>query len=316
MTPSSRTRPASRTVTRSRRPGGTRPPAPSRAARMDGLIATVAAIGVLAAVVAVVVFATRGGEGPSTAADGPVELAHVHGLGVDPASGDLYAGTHYGLIRLPEGGAPTRVGGLVQDFMGFTVVGPGHFLASGHPGENQDGPANLGLIESTDGGRSWQTLSLAGQADFHALEAKHGLVYGYNAGRLMVSADKRTWDTRASIRMADLAVSPEDPQTVLATTQQGLARSTDGGRSFRVVDGAPLLALVSWPEAGHLVGVDPDGGVQVSADGGSSWQRRGSAGGAPEALTASDQELYVALEGRIVESNDGGRTFQNRYVNS
>ncbi len=283
---------------------------------MDGLIAAVAAIAVLAAVVAVIVFATREDAGPSTAADGPVELEHVHGLGVDPASGDLYAGTHYGLIRLPERGEPTRVGGLVQDYMGFTVVGPGHFLASGHPGENQDGPSNLGLLESTDGGRSWQTLSLAGEADFHALEAKHGLVYGYNAGQLMVSADKRTWDTRASITMADLAVSPGDPQTVLATTQEGLARSTDGGRSFRVVDGAPLLALITWPDTGHLLGVDPDGGVHVSADGGTTWQRRGSAGAAPEALTASGQELYVALEGRIVESGDGGRTFQNRCVNS
>ena len=256
--------PSSRTVTRSRRPGGTGRPAPSRTARMDGLIAAVTAIAVLAAVVAVVVFATREGAGPSTAPNGPIELEHVHGLGGDPASGDLYAGTHYGLIRLPEEGAPTRVGGLVQDFMGFTVVGPGHFLASGHPGADQDGPANLGLIESTDGGRSWQTLSLAGQADFHALEAKHGLVYGYNAGQLMVSADKRTWDTRASIDLADLAVSPQDPQTLLATAQQGLARSTDGGRSFRLVTGAPLLQLVTWPEAGRVVGVDPDGAVHVS----------------------------------------------------
>lgn len=312
MAPSSRTRPASRTVTHPRRPGRTRGPAPSRPGLPDGLIAAVVAIAVLAAVVAVVVFAGREGAGPSTAADGPVELAHVHGLGVDPASGDLYAGTHYGLIRLPERGEPTRVGGLVQDFMGFTVVGPGHFLASGHPGEDQDGPSNLGLIESTDGGRSWQTLSLAGEADFHALEAKHGLVYGYHAGQLMVSADKRTWDTRARIAMADLAVSPDDPQTVLATTRQGLARSTDGGRSFRVVDGAPLLALVTWPDTGRVVGVDPDGTVQVSTDGGTTWQQRGSAGGAPEALAASGQEVYVALAGRIVESGDGGHTFRNR----
>lgn len=308
--------PSSRTVTRSRRPSRTRRPAPSRTARPDVLIAAVTAIAVLAAVVAVVVFAGDEDAGPSTAADSPVELAHVHGLGVDPGSGDLYAGTHYGLFRLPEGGEPTRVGGLVQDLMGFTVVGPGHFLASGHPGEGQLRPANLGLIESTDGGRSWQTLSLAGQADFHALEAKHGMVYGYHAGRLMVSADKRTWETRASIAMADLAVSSRDPQTVLATTQEGLARSTDGGRSFRVVGGAPLLALVTWPEVGRVVGVDPDGGVHVSEDGGITWQQRGSTGGAPEALAASGQQVYVALEDRIVESGDGGRTFQNRYLNS
>lgn len=30
------------------------------------------------------------------AADAPVELEHVHGLGVDPADGRLYAGAHEG----------------------------------------------------------------------------------------------------------------------------------------------------------------------------------------------------------------------------
>ena len=29
-------------------------------------------------------------------------------------------------------------------------------------------PSSLGLIESTDGGKTWQQLSLAGEADFHA----------------------------------------------------------------------------------------------------------------------------------------------------
>lgn len=300
----SRSRPASATALS----GGTRTAAVSRPVLLGGLVA------VLAVLVVLLVVAGQRGGGPSPVSDAPVELEHVHGLGVDPASGDLYAGSHYGLIRLPEQGQPTRVGGLVQDFMGFTVVGPGHFLASGHPGEDQDGPSNLGLIESTDGGRSWQTRSLAGEADFHALEAKHGLVYGYTAGQLLVSGDLRTWDTRASLALADLAVSPQDPQTVLATTREGLARSTDGGRSFRLVNGAPLLQLVTWPDTARIVGVAPDGTVHVSDDG-ATWQQLGSAGGAPEALTTSAEKVYVAVQGGIVESSNGGRSFRTRYAN-
>jgi hypothetical protein len=46
------------------------------------------------------VLAVRGGAA-STAGTG-VEVAHVHGLGVDPADGTLYAGTHHGLIRAPR----------------------------------------------------------------------------------------------------------------------------------------------------------------------------------------------------------------------
>ena len=94
------------------------------------------------------------------------EMEHIHGIGVDPEDGAVYAGTHYGLFRIVDGRA-TRVADRVQDFMGFTVVGPEHFLASGHPGEGQGGPGSVGLIESDDAGETWQELSLSGEADFY-----------------------------------------------------------------------------------------------------------------------------------------------------
>jgi hypothetical protein len=87
---------------------------------------------------------------------------------LNPGDGTVYAGTHDGLFKLPVEGSPIRVADRVQDFMGFTVVGPNHFLASGHPKSGSSGPASLGLIESTDGGLTWTPLSLAGGADFHA----------------------------------------------------------------------------------------------------------------------------------------------------
>jgi len=268
------------------------------------------------AVAAGAVACASDGGGSASSAGNSVQLAHVHGLGVDPGTGELYAGSHYDLIRFPQRGEPGRVGGLVQDFMGFAVVGPNHFLASGHPGAGQDGPSKVGLIESTDGGRSWRTLSLPEQADFHTLKASHGVVYGSNAGQLMVSKDGRAWETRARIAMADLAINPKDQQTLLATTQQGLARSTDGGRSFGLVAGAPLLQLLTWTDTGDLVGITPEGTVQVSSDGGTTWSQRGSAGGAPEALTASGNQIYAAVEGKIVSSDDGGSTFKTRYEES
>ena len=75
--------------------------------------------------------------------------------------------------------------------MGFTVVGPDHFLAGGHPGDESS--ASVGLIESTDAGATWTSLSLNGRADFHSLQARHGFVYGYDyghpTGEFMVTAD-------------------------------------------------------------------------------------------------------------------------------
>ena len=287
----------------------------------------------LAALVAVggVVFLTQTGAGSDTvaASDGalpPAEfpepgVVHVHGLGVDPADGELYAATHSGLFRLPEDGSEaTRVANRYQDTMGFTVVGPNTFLASGHPDFREDNPPRLGLIESTDAGQSWQPLSLRGKADFHALHAAHGRVYGYEAGsgQFMVSPDRTTWETRSELPMRDFAVSPTDADTVLATTQRGLARSTDGGRTWKAVP-APPLAVLTWGTADSLYGLGPDGAVHHSADGGTSWTARGNAGGPPEAVTVdttgSEQVLYVAVSERgILQSTDGGRTFTTRYA--
>lgn len=246
--------------------------------------------------------------------EGAADLAHIHGLGVNPADGTLFAASHHGLFRVTGKGAPEQVAGRTQDFMGFTVVGPDHFLGSGHPGPGDtEQPPNLGLIESTDAGESWRSVSLSGEVDFHAMEAKHDRVYGFDSqtGQVMVSDDQKSWDRRARQPLADIAVSPDDADTVLATTEEGVARSTDGGRTFVVPDGSPTLVFVDWPDAKRLAGVAPDGAVQVSADGGTTWSARGSVNGQPQAILAHGKsEVYVATEEAIHRSTDGGKTFE------
>lgn len=243
-------------------------------------------------------------------------LEHVHGLGVEPSTGALHVGSHYGLFRVDEdaGALAGPISDRVQDFMGFTVAGPDHFLASGHPGKGQDGPSSLGLIESTDGGQSWTNRSLAGQADFHALEYRHGLVYGADAatGDFMVSEDMETWETRSTGAVFDFAVSPTDPGTVIATTAEGPALSTDGGRSFALLENAPLLMLVSWDTQGTVTALDPGGTAYTSKDA-TSFVRAGSLGAQPEALHTDDEgHVYASVEGGLWRSTDGARTF-DRY---
>ncbi|MFF5992942.1 MULTISPECIES: F510_1955 family glycosylhydrolase [Prauserella] len=245
----------------------------------------------------------------------PPSLGHVHGLGIDPADGTLYAASHYGVFRLPDQGEPELIADRQQDTMGFTVVGPRHFLGSGHPAPDEDLPPHLGLIESTDAGQTWAPLSLSGQADFHALEAKHNQVYGYDSQsqQLMVTSDRQNWDRRASIALADFTVHPTNANTVLATTEEGPARSTDGGRTFATMPKAPLLLLLDWPSENTLIGIDPDGRVHTSKDGGTSWSTAGQVPGAPQALaTNGSSEVYVATETGIYASRDGGRTFTLR----
>ena len=237
----------------------------------------------------------------------------MHGLGVDPGDGALYAATHTGLLRIPPGGKPVRVGTTRRDLMGFTVAGPGRFLASGHPGHGEPGPGNLGLIESTDAGQSWTTRSLAGEADFHALDSAQGVVYGSSGGRLSVSEDGRRWTDRGEQSLADLAVDPADPSRLLITTESGPLISEDGGATFRALPGSPLLLLVAFAPDGGAVGVAPDGRVHTSADGGLTWAPRGNAGGQPQALGLDADTVHVAVHGAIVASADGGDTFTQLY---
>ena len=155
--------------------------------------------------------AESGSQGEYSDEHGSVSLAHVHGLGVNPADSTLYVASHHGLFRVTGDAAPEQVAGRTQDFMGFTVVGPDHFLGSGHPGPGDaDQPSHLGLIESRDAGLTWTPVSLSGEADFHAMEAEHDRVYGYDSvsGQIMVSTDRKTWDRRARLGLADIAVSP------------------------------------------------------------------------------------------------------------
>lgn len=245
-------------------------------------------------------------------------LGHIHAMGVNPADATLYAGTHYGVYRFPADQDPERVGDIVQDFMGFTVIGPDHFLGSGHPGAHDtDQPGSLGLIESTDGARSWKPLSLSGEADFHALAYRHDRVYGQDShsGAVMISTDMRTWQRRAVLSAIDLAVSPHDRTDILATTAEGLQRSRDDATTFTMLAASPPLVFVSWPDQGPLVGVDAAGTVYTSDDPATGWQAHQSLGSRPQALlTAGDGEVFVATEQAIERSNDHGVSF-NTYRN-
>ncbi|MFE9692324.1 F510_1955 family glycosylhydrolase [Micromonospora sp. NPDC005806] len=240
-------------------------------------------------------------------------LSHVHGLAVNPADGRLYVATHQGVVRLSDSHA-SLVGETRQDTMGFTVVGPDHFLASGHPAQGQPGPAHLGLIESRDGGLTWHSVSLAGHADFHVLRTAGTVTYGLDStsGTLMASNDRTTWDSRSQIDAYDLAVDPKRADTILATTERGVQRSTDGGRTWQP-SGGPRALLLYWLDAERLYAIAVDGRILLSTDGGDTWSPTGgTAPDTPVAFTVHGDQLFVATRtGDVRRSTDSGSSWQS-----
>jgi hypothetical protein len=278
-----------------------------------------AALGIAGAA-AVATFVLNSDDGASPAADpGPV---HVHGLGVNPSDDSLFIATHTGLYRTAQDESRAeRVGESSQDTMGFTVVGPDHFLGSGHPDLRQQLPPLLGLIESTDAGKSWEPISLLGQADFHVLRSSRDTVYGYDASndRLLTSTDEgRSWnEIERPGALLDLAVHPAEREHLLASAQgafgAALFASRDAGRSWRIVGDA--LGFLAWPAPDRLYVVTLNGEVLRSADGGSTFEQRGEIGGEPAALLAHRDDLYVALhDGTIKQSADGGASWTIRSL--
>lgn len=309
-------------VKKARRAQKPPPKPPARFPRGLLLFAGLGAIGLIAA--GALLWQASGDEGGvsgvSGADPGPV---HVHGLGINPADNALYIATHTGLYWVEQGERKAeRIGDRYQDTMGFTIVGPNRFLGSGHPDINEarekNLPSLLGLIESTDEGKSWQSISLSGEADFHVLRFTGERVYGYDASndRLLVSGDRgRTWnELEKPGPLVDLAVDPGDDRRIVVTSagglEEGLFESRDGGQSWKRISDA--VGLLAWP--GRLYLIAGGGQVFTSKDGGHRLEHRGEIGGQPAALVAEGpRELYVALhDGAIKRSTDGGATWTVR----
>ncbi len=258
-----------------------------------------------------------GGEGAPTPGDNKAELEHIHGLGVDPGSDSLFVATHYGLFKSPKGQVKLqRVGESRQDVMGFSVVGPGRFIGSGHPDPSKDLPPNLGLIASSDAGRSFENVSLLGQADFHVLRASGRQVYGFDgaSAKLMVSKDGgRKWTARTPpAGVFDLAISPADPRRIVASTEKGLFGSTNAGASWRPLAG-DKAGLLAWTAPDNLVLIDATGQAAKSSDGGKNFTAVGGIPGPPSAFVNDGEDLYAALsDGQIIQSTDGGATWAVR----
>ncbi len=274
----------------------------------------------LATVASTTILAACGGDDPTLAGSGNdsavsqdrgAALEHIHGLGAGE-DGRLFIAAHNGLFSAAEGETtPSQVSEHSQDIMGFSLIDEDRFIGSGHPAPDQDLPPHLGLIESRDGGKTWKSVSLLGEADFHALESAGKKVYGYDglSGRLMVSSDGgRTWQSRTPpTGIFDLAVDPRNNSRVVASSEQGLLISQDAGASWRrLPPDAP--GLVAWSTTDdELYLIDGGGTVLVSEDAGRKWRNRGNVGGQPVAFIASGPDLYAALaDGTVMHSDDGG----------
>lgn len=283
--------------------------------------------GLLAAVAMVVVAVPACGTGDSEPTSFPSQdqdFGHVHAL-VQDEDDALLAATHNGLFVIGEDG-PTPLGeDGSHDLMGMAQDTDGSLVASGHPDLRvekfrvESGPSLLGLVRSTNGGRTWASESLLGESDFHAFVVTADGILGADgtSGAVMASADGRTWERRGEVEALDLGVDPADDSVLMAVAFDGsTAISRDGGWVWEPV-ASPELAAVEWPEAKRIMGVGVDGVVYSATSPEGPWVEVSRLDGEPEALLAAGEDAWAALAGgAIIRSNDAGASWEVTWQGS
>lgn len=251
---------------------------------------------------------------PTHSAASGLPSVHIHGLAVNGETDQILLATHDGLFDISK--HPATQIGATNDLMGFTPgKDQGVYYASGHPGKGSNLPNPLGLIRSTDGGKTWEQLSRQGESDFHALTVTQSGIVAFD-GILRTSPDGKTWTTVATdFSPAVLAGNPNS-DTVLATTPGGLQRSNDGGKTWTLDPSAPVIQFAAFATPTEAVGVQPDGAIHYSSDSGATWTSKGRITGEVQAIAAakgSDGKLriWAATADGILTSTDGGETFQD-----
>lgn len=212
-----------------------------------------------------------------------VNWRHVHGLGIDPVDRTiLYIATHGDFYHSNNGAPPFKVDVVRADYMAFNAPPSAGIplYASGHPSTG----GNTGLIKSTDGGQSWDSVAkvLEPPVDFHAMAVSKSdpdIIIGFDsAGRgLFKTIDAgKTWETlQYPEYISALAISPRDSQLVFAGTGKGIFQSIDGAESWNQLDeykGITVFAL-SFDEEGVLYASTSNFGLSRSSDLGKTWEK-------------------------------------------
>lgn len=231
---------------------------------------------------------------------------HVHGLGVDPEDRTiLYIATHGDFYQSVMGAPPIKVDEQRADYMAFNAPPkPGYPLyASGHP----ETGGNTGLIQSTDGGKTWQHVSnvIEPSVDFHAMAVSKmdpRIIVGFDSaarGLFKTTDGGKTWETLQQPEYINaLAISPFDSNVIMAGTDRGIFKSDDGGQSWSQMGSYTKLnvsALAFDDDAILFASVDTFGLVS-SSNFGESWDGLGNLGLTVTSIAADSQSeaIYVA----------------------
>lgn len=208
---------------------------------------------------------------------------------------------------------------LSTPLTGVSFADAQHGWAVGHWGA---------ILASSDGGDSWQIQRLSSEEDrplfaVHFFNARQGVAVGLWSLVLTTDDGGKTWteqtldappgSSRADLNLMGLFADAHG--AVYATAERGqVLRSDDFGKSWRYLDTGyegTLWSGAVLADGSLLVGGQRGTLLQGSAQG-QDWRRVPlESKSSVTAIAVSDRQVVVAgLDGLMVRSGDGGRSFQ------
>ncbi len=235
-------------------------------------------------------------------------ISHIHSV---RAFGEqVILGTHEGLFRYVDQKTVQLMGPENFDIMGLAVFGK-KLYASGHPGPGSKLPEPVGLLLSTDSGKTWKKLGLQGEVDFHLLESAGADMYGVDSGsgNLLYSNNAgKKWTSRGKNVVSDIAINPEKVGSALALRDGKLISTQKSFTKMRAIESTLTFTSLDWINGSLLATRGKS--LYRSSDSGMTWKKISDFPDSVSTVTQSSKIIAVVAGNSIFKSTDGGKTFK------
>jgi hypothetical protein len=207
------------------------------------------------------------------------------GFSLDPKTGTMYRSGHsasrpsLGVERSSDGARWEHLSDVLSppvDFHAMTVS-----FVDGKTLYGWDS-GGRGVFRSDNGGESWTKLPQNLSPFVLAAPATRGLVFAATGAGLLRSDDQgMTWKPVAALAggyVAGLAVDPQNADHLLAFTERGLKRTSDGGKTWTdggggIARGAGITSLAISAADSNVAYAADQARIWKTSDGGASWQQ-------------------------------------------